>query len=519
MTRNWRSWLLLILLVGPVLVYIGLGALWLKEKGWLLLASSLWIASGIVFAILASRWTMSTRRLLPPIDWDAPETFSPFDRQAWKLVEEEAERGETITMETLSEFDIYMETGRRLARRLAEHYHPLSNDPIEHVPVVELLTALELAAEDLNQLCRQVPGGDLVTPAHWKKAVQAAGYLQKANDIYSYLLPIFSPVPGLARLGTQQWMVKPAWKNMQQNLLRWFYRTYVNRLGTHLVELYSGRLVIGVAQYRKLTRKSHSTAQGTNEGVGVLTIMVAGARSVDKAKLVSALDQARSGDLALVKARLASTGLDESLVDRLKSAKLVEIAGYTASPQGESARDRSTRRDAVEAAVEADLLVLVIDAGLESNAADVAFAEAWDRWFVEHPGIESPPAMVVAVGVGRIGLEGDGRPSLDWMKREGLRESGVRGRLESLRAALPPSISEMVAVGPGEENSTGIAESVLPALGVLIHRAERAALIRQLHHISTRSKARRLAWQVGQQGRKVWNHLRSGHKGHHQSKT
>ena len=158
-------------------------------------------------------------------------------------------------METLSGFDIYIETGRKLARRLAEHYHPLSNDPIEHVPVVELLTALELAAEDLNHLCRQIPGGDLVTAAHWKRAVQAAGYIQKANDIYGYLLPIFNPVTGLARLGTQQWMVKPAWKNMQQNVLRWFYRAYVNRLGTHLIELYSGRLAIGAEQYRKLTRK------------------------------------------------------------------------------------------------------------------------------------------------------------------------------------------------------------------------------------------------------------------------
>ena len=110
--------------------------------------------------------------------------------------------------------------------RLADHYHPLPTDPIEHVPVVELLTAMELAAEDLNGLCRQVPGGDMITPAHWKQAVQVAGYLQKANDIYSYLLPIFSPVTGLVRLGTQQWMVKPAWKNMQQNLLRWFYRAY-----------------------------------------------------------------------------------------------------------------------------------------------------------------------------------------------------------------------------------------------------------------------------------------------------
>ncbi len=32
---------------------------------------------------------------------------------------------------------------------------------------------------------------------------------------------------------------------MQQNVLRWFYQAYVNRLGVHLIELLSGRLAIG----------------------------------------------------------------------------------------------------------------------------------------------------------------------------------------------------------------------------------------------------------------------------------
>src|SRR5262249_31637080 len=143
----------------------------------------------------------------------------------------------------------------------AAHYHPLPHDPIEHVPIVDLLTALELAAEDLAELCRQVPGGDLFTPAHWKGAVKAAGYLQRANDIYTYLLPLFQPMTGLVRLGTQKLMVQPAWRGAQQTLMRWFFRAYVNRLGTHLIELYSGRLAIGADQYRKLTRKARKPAE------------------------------------------------------------------------------------------------------------------------------------------------------------------------------------------------------------------------------------------------------------------
>jgi predicted GTPase len=510
--KSWRAWVLLVLLVGPILAYIGFGALWLMERHWLLIAGALWIASGIVFAILAARWTKSTRELLPPIDWDAPQTFAPTDRQAWELVEQEAEQGDAIAMDALSGADIYIETGRRMARRLAEHYHPLSKDPIENVPVLELLTALELAAEDLDSLCRQVPGGDLVTPAHWKQAVQVAGYIQRANDIYSYLLPIFSPMTGLVRLGTQQWMVKPAWRNMQQNLLRWFYRAYVNRLGTHLIELYSGRLAIGADQYRRLTRKSTRAAEAIDEEMAAPVVVVAGARDSGKSRLIKALEQARSGDLTLVKARLESSGLDESLLDRLTKARLVEVPGYTVGASGETARDRATRREAVEAAVEADLLLLVIDGRRASAVADAAFARDWDRWYLEHPRLEVPPAMAVVSAIDSPEFGGDWKPPYNWSKGQGPRETAVRARLESLRAALPPTFNEILPVSLAEGSSFGVVEQVLPTLASLLHRAERAAMIRHLHRLSTRSKARRLVSQVSETGRALWQNLRNGRK-------
>jgi hypothetical protein len=505
--KNWRALVLLTLLVGPVLAYIAFGALWLYAHGWLLIAGALWIASGIVFAILGARWTRAERPVFPPIDWDSPRTFSPQDRKAWELVEEEAERGDSIPLEPLSEPDIYIETGRRLARRLADFYHPLSENPIDRVPIVELLTALELAAEDLTHLCQQVPGGDLITPAHWKKAVQAANYLTKANEIYSYLLPLFSPVTGLVRLGTQQLMVKPAWKNMQQNLLRWFYRAYVNRLGIHLIELYSGRLVIGADRYRRLTREPARKLKEAESDLAALTIAVAGARGAGKSRLIESLNMAQGGDPALVRARLESAGLDESLLDRLRATHWVEVPGYTASVGEETARDRASRREAVDQAVEADLLILVIDGTRPSHSADVGFAQAWDRWYVEHPTLEPPPTLVVVSGIDKPEFGPRWEPPYNWLRGEGQRELAVRARLDSLRGALPPTFGELVAVGLAKDASFGVAEHVLPTLASLFHRAERTALIRHLWRISTRSKARRLVTQVGKQGRRLWDQL------------
>lgn len=500
MLRNWRAWVLIVLLVGPFVAYIGFGALWLKERGWLLWASLLWIASGVAWQYLATRWTKSKRVLMPPLDWDAPETFSAFDRQAWDLVQDEAKLGEKIAMEKLSEFDTYIDTGRRLAKRLAAHYHPLSTDPIESVPVVELLTALELASEDLNNLCRQVPGGDIVTFSHWKQAVQVSGYIQKANDWYSYLLPIISPMTGLPRLAARNMLVRPAWKNMQQNLMVWFFTAYVNRLGMHLIELNSGRLAIGSEQYRRLTRRNSRVPEAP---MGPLTVAVAGARDSGKSRLIAAIDAARAGDLGAVRARLQAAGLDADLAERLRLIHFEEVDGYVARDGAETARERSTRRHAVEEATECDLLLLIVDATRPDVTNDADFVRDWKAWFTAHPGRECPPALVILGGADRPGLDGEWKPPHQWAQGRAPREVAVRARMDALRAALPTQVAEILPVGLGDASPSGVSELVLPALAALLHRADRAHLLRHIQQQRARSKAGRFLSQLGQQGRKL----------------
>jgi hypothetical protein len=510
--KNWRSWVLIFLFVAPYLMFMGFGFLYLLERGraWMLIAGALSILSGIAVALLMSRWTKTSNSFLPPLDWDSPGTFSDFDRQAWKLVEAEAELGDTLEMANLYQFQTYIDTGQKLARRLAAHYNPLSADPLEHVAVVELLTALELAAEDLTRLCRQVPGGDLVTPADWKKAVVAANYIAKASDLYSYLLPFFNPVTGLPRLASQHLMVKPAWKNMQQNLLRWFFRAFVNRLGTHLIELYSGRLVIGADQYRKLTRK-FSKGSTEVEAAGMeLTIAVAGARDSGKTRLIEALEEARRGDQVALKGKLAGIGGDEAGLERFRSARIVRIGSYTPSEPGqESARNRSTRQHSISEAVGSDLLILVVDARANSPEADAAFLRDWTQWYAAHPVLQVPPVLVALTHVDSERIaNSDWRPTLDWLAGNGPRESAIRSRIETLRAALPTAVP-IFPVAAGANPPLGVVETLLPALTALCHRAERNALIRHLHEASARSRAGRLVRQVGQQGLSLWKTLKA----------
>ncbi len=484
MLTSWRLWLLALLFLGPYFIFIGFGFLWLMGKGWLIAttASLIWIGSGGLLYILGARWTKSTRAILPPIDWNSPSTFAPVDREAWTLVLDEAEKAEAVPMESLIGVDLYINTGRALADRLAKHYHPMADDAIEKVPVIEVLTALELAAEDLNGLVRQVPGGDLITPEHWKAAVQAAGYIQKANNIYSYLLPLFNPITGLPRLASQHLMVKPAWKSMQQNLLRWFFQAYVNRLGMHLIELYSGRLIIGSDRYRRLRRKLDGVVPSLTDEVRPLAIAVAGSRVSDHGRVVEAVKTIKGGD-PLAMAKFKGAGLAPEVLARLMGADWTEVPGYTAKRDQESARDRATRRDAVAGATDVDMVLLLIDDRHGTLAADAAFAADWDRWFIEHPRFERPP-LIVAVATA------DG------------------SRVDAARAVLPPTATEVVALDPGLTHPIDLAIAMLRASEVQLPRAERVSVIRHLSNLSNRSKAGRLVRQVGQQGKLLLQNLR-----------
>lgn len=513
MIRQWRSWVLGTLLVGPVLIYVLLGTLWLRERGWLLIAALLWILAGIAFSYLAVRWTKQTNPILPPLDWDSPETFSPRDREAWAIVEREADAGEALEAQDLMNADLYVNTGRKLLNALAKHYHPLAADPLDTVPAIELLTALELAAEDLTGLFRQVPGGDLVTLSHWKQAVKVAGYIQRANDVYSYLLPILHPVGGLLRLGAQEWISKPAWKSMQQNMLQWFYQAYVNRLGVHLIELLSGRLAIGAEQYRRVTRKFEGRAEADLQTVESesIAVAVAGGIGSGKSTLLDFCHKVFSGDKNLIRERAASMQLDDpTLVDNLAQIRWVDVPGYAPGLDAESRKDRASRASALARGVECDLLMLVVDGRNPASHGDTAFARDWDRWFMEHPNRHRPPTLVVVTNADRIAIEPPEpwNPPYDWLKGRGARERAVRVVFETLRASLPPTFGDYVAVGLTPENPFGVVEQILPALATRLHQAERAALIRMLSSMSSRSRAGRLASQIGKQGRELWSQFR-----------
>ena len=475
LTKNWRAAILGLLLIGPIAAYVGLGMLWLQERGWwpLVIASSLWVATGVVFAALGARWTKSKDAFLPPIDWEEPETFAPRDRAAWEIVREEADRGEHIAAADLTNFDVYVETGKHLARRLAAHYVPNATDPIENVPLAELLTALELAAEDLGKLSRQIPGGDIINLAHLRQAVQVAGYLQKANDVYSYLLPIFQPWTGIPRLAAQRFVSAPAWRDMQSNLLRWFFAAYVNRLGSHLVEMYGGRLSIGADAYRRLRKSGHDEGvEVADESEGPTeppTIAVAAAKGLERSSWIETLKNVT-----------ISGGLGRP-TQRLGAASWLEPPPYEPLDVDKKAA-RAERAKSVAAIANADMLILMIDGAREDLSGDRRFLELWRESYQLLATLERPPLLALALEANDASVIS---PS----------------RMERIRVDLGLAANETPLL---LSRSDARADSVAAALISAWPAVEHAHFVRHFHQLSQRSRAGRLYRQIRRQGRNLW---------------
>ena len=76
-----------------------------------------------------------------------------------------------------------------------------------------------------------------------------------------------------------------------------------------------------------------------------LAIVVAGAAGAGKSRLIKMIKEACSGQMSLIKARVAPLGLEPSLLDRLNDARWIESPGYPPAECGRKpARKGAVRR-------------------------------------------------------------------------------------------------------------------------------------------------------------------------------
>jgi uncharacterized protein len=519
MMSRGRLFLLAGLIALPILFLLGSGAYFLWEKGWSFYA---WWPMGLCLAtayILAWRWQKKIRakqaQTQPSLHW------TDRDREAWKVVEARVKAADTVPSTKFEEPRFYFDTAQEMAQELSRAYRPDSTDPIGIVTVPEILTVIELAAQDLNEMVKSyVPGSHLMTVDHWKKARRAIDWYRNASNAYWLASAVLDPIRTATRYVAAKYGMGKPLEAFQQNVILWFYAAYVRELGFYLVELYSGRLKVGTVRYRELmaahkhdpgvvvTPEDADASVPVEEppkqsaaGVGIIVI---GQVKAGKSSLINALlgEQRAATDILpltdeVTKYDLKSPGVPKHLV-------LLDTTGY-----GRAGAEKDNLEETAQAVQGSDLVMIATHARSPGRKADVDFYARLREWVKARPQLRFPPVLAVVTHVDLLTPAMEWAPPYDWATGTRPKEKSIRDAVEAVREAFP-GVQGVIPVCAAEGRVWNVQEQLLPAIVELLGEAKAVALLRCLHAEADDGKVRKVFTQMWEAGKKIAGLLRGG---------
>lgn len=508
MTRR-HAGLIVGLFLLPILCFVAAGAYQLWRSGSLLwlwwILPACWGAS----YLLARRALRSARAEDFGPHPTLPAFWTPRDREAWRIVEKAAEDARKLNPVDLVDARFYLRAAEKLSLEIARFYHPDAKDPISDLTVPEILAAAELALEDLSDLVTNyVPGSRHLTVRRWRMLGQAPAYYTAASNLGYAISALFGPTSAVSRYLVSRLVLGPAMELMQQNLVLWFYASFLNRVGLYAIEMNSGRLLRGARVWRSLVEKysaprpiaPEEAGASSAEDLHTVSIAVVGQVKAGKSSLVNALlGEARAGaDVLPLTRQVSRYELREAeLSDRLV---LWDTKGYAfADPNEEGFRA------AVEVARAADLVLLVLEARNPSRESDVRMLRALDAHFRDNPRYRRPPVVAVLTHIDQLSPLREWEPPYEgWRDPEPARpkERSIRDAVEYNRQALGKGVVDVVPVCSDVEGDRvhGVDEWLFPELVALLDEARAVLLVRTLHARGAREAAMELLGQARRAG-------------------
>jgi predicted GTPase len=447
--------------------------------------------------LLAWYWQQK-RMLLRPVDFTAPRHWTERDQEAWKLVKARADLASKINIDDFVEFQFYVDTAQEMAEELSHFYHPKAKDPIGSLTIPEILAVIELAAHDMAELVDQyLPGGHLLTISDWRRAKQVSDWYRTANNAYWLISAIFSPINTGIRYTTSKLGMSRPFQLLQQNLLTWFYTAYVHRIGTYLIDVNSGRLRVGARRYQELLKgmAADSAAPGVDgdvvDQIGQVTITVVGQVKSGKSSLINALlgeQRARTDVLPatdeITRYELRSEGIPTRLV-------VLDTVGY-----GHTGPREDQMRATEEAALQSDLLLVVLHARNPARQADLTMLQSLKQWFASRIDLKMPPILGVMTHIDLLSPAMEWAPPYNWTKPERLKERQVWEAWNALREQLGEYLVGIVPVCVAAGKVYGVEEALLPTLVSFLEQARAVALLRCLRAEANTGKARKVLQQL-----------------------
>ena len=513
---RWRIGVVLALVVLPVLFLAAVGSYHLWQQGLSLVVWWPMLACMALGYLLGAYWQRK-RQLLHPVDLTPPAYATERDRRAWELIEARGQAATTLDGDKLSDPEHYLQTAQEMAKELAGFYYPKSADLIGALTVPEILAVIELASHDLSEMVdRYLPGGHLLTIRDWQRAKKAADWYQSVNNVYWAISAVFSPLSTALRYGTSKLGLSGPLKLLQQNLLVWFYTAFLQRLGTYLIELYSGRLRVGARRWRELVLKEaaprppalEDSEGAIPEGARHVTFTLMGQVKAGKSSLVNALLGERRAQTDVLPAtsgveryRLAPQGVPAEM-------ELLDTVGY--GHEGPKTDQVTATR---EAAQQSDLLLLVLHALNPARQADLQMLAALREWFASRPELKMPPVVAVVSHVDLLSPKMEWQPPYDWQHPQRPKERNIHEALAAVREQLGDILVAAVPVCTTPGRVWGIDEALLPVLAARLDEVHAVSLLRCLHAEADTRKVRKVFDQLLAVGktlaRAVWQDLKA----------
>ncbi len=495
---RWRIVVLACLFVLPLLLLLGAGSYYLWTFPWGFLVWWLVLAFMAAGALLASYW-QSKQSLIKPLDLTPAAHWTDRDREAWKIVLSRAKASAKVDPTKLTDLNTYVVAGQELAQEVTAVYHPGAKDPVGNLTIPEILAVIELVAHDLSEMTQTyVPASHLLTINHFRQAKSAADWYNSASTAFWAVSALFSPInTGLRYVATKLGVTTPL-QMLQNNLILWFYSAFLNRVGTYLIDLNSGRLKLGAQRYRELVQGRpplEVAAEGDGvdaaENVQQVIITLIGQTKMGKSSLVNALlgeQRARTDVLPVVDGvqsyELTTPGIPTKLT-------LLDTIGYNQTgAQGDQLR--KTQR----AVRGTDLFLLVLHARNPARQADVELLRSIKDYHAQHPDMKHPAVIAVVTHIDLLSPSLEWQPPYNWQdpkrpKEENIQQAvaAVREQLGDLAAAVIP-----VCVAPGK--IYGVQEWLIPTISANLDDAHGVAILRCLKAEVDTRKIRRIFDQV-----------------------
>lgn len=499
----------------PYLGLMAVGAYVLWQSGWFwAYAGATTAVTALFFVVSRSLRSRLRAKQLQSLREMVPEDWPTSEQQAYEKVEaiaREAEAGEL----TVQSFEAFQELVLRLVRVVAEHYHPDQPDAYLRVPATHILKALENVAKELRAILQaNVPGSHALTLRDWVKLRELWDISQIAYTLYRIVMVFVSPANSIWR-ELQRYFTGQTLQLTLEEMKRECLAFVVRRLGVHLIEMYSGRLVLEEDEFEHERRGRETQEWQTAEPevpsekrpLEFIRLLVVGQWKAGKSSLVNALCESWRATTDVLPctngiARYRLTPATEGGAEKTGSRSdlpggviVVDTPGYEAGRMEEAVPVLNTELE------QADLVLLVCSASQAARQADVKFLRFFLKFFHERPQWKQPPLLVACTFIDDLRPRHEWNPPYNWSappeaSAKSPKEHSIRMCVEAIRRQLGLSENQpIIPVCTHPERLYNVRESLIPAIRDLWSEA-RAVRKNRLVREHTRGRGRLLGQQI-----------------------